>query len=263
MNRKCYLAFILCTLLVVEIGSASVCIEGSYDDKVLVSDSSEPYEIYLGVLNPNSGMPIGLEPLPVAGDGYIIEQVNAPQGIYPYPKMYHIESAGVPNTGVQFGFPANYYEMYVVYDRNFDLIGIHSVVLDPSVYVTIEGVYELGPGDSVELIGWQFNVPGYVEWVAGVDYSSKLNGGWSIDGRPVPQLLTYEYLTRNLSLAEGAYDLSAAAYWDYDGTGELVLEQFAKTTITIVPEPIGVSLSGLGGLAVRARIKQYSKLTVV
>ena len=215
------------------------------DDRKIMSDSYINYDIYFAHIN-RQGIDISssIVPLDGAGDGATVTSIGSSK----YSTFMHLKTGSIPEPGQHFQIPG-FSGLYVLYDSDFEIIGTYSGNLDPYVIAYIGETYELGPGQEVELNGYQFNNPGYTQWVAGADYSIECDSGWNIDGDFLPKNLTYEYLTVDLGLTEGTYELELYVTWDYWVGDDLIsFDSYDTTTITIVPEPVTILSLGLGGI---------------
>ncbi len=245
MNINYRLVSILLLVLFQNISLASIWSDYIWinDDKTIISDTYADYDIYLGYVS-NYDIDRLVIPLENIGEDATISSIESSQ----YSSMLHIYSGSMPKRGEHFQLTAPSAELYVLYDSEFQIIGTYSSMLDASVIAYAGETYEIGPGQEVELIGYQFNNPGYTHWVSGADYSRKCDSGWNINGKPVPQNVTYEYLTDTLGLTNGTYELELYVEWYYGGEDQLVFWDTDTTTITIVPEPVSIISLGLGGV---------------
>ena len=248
-NNYHWLSLLISIIFFHNISVASIWIN---ENRIIESDSTYSYEIYIGCVS-RLNLPQTVTALPNAGTGAIIESIDSSQ----YSSLIHIQSGNDIQIGEQFDlYPASS-TLYVMYDSNFQIIGTFSQAIDPYVIANAIDTYTVCPRQEVELYGYQFNNPGYTLWVDGVDYSERCYDGWSINGISVPNTLTYDYLTTELGLTEGTYELRLDVTWDYGEVGDdyFIFDDYATTTITIVPEPITILTFGLGAAIALVRKK--------
>ena len=211
------------------------------------SDSSEPYDVYLGYAYKDTSLDIPAIATELAGNNAKINQVKSE----PYSAMIHLFSGTSPEAGLHFNIE-QHYSFVALYDSNMQIIGSLVDTLTPFTMAYIPDKYTIGPNEIIELKAYQYNIfrPSDIEskWIEGVDcLQDDYNGYWSINGTNVPRNCSYEYLVNNLGLGIGTHELQLNVFWDFDGEG-FILDDKAYTTITIVPEPVSFSLFTLAGL---------------
>ena len=245
MNINYRLVSIFLLVLFQNLSSASIW-QGDVwiTDNKTIESNIPVYDIYLGYISRYDIEPHVI-PLDRAGEGATVYSIESSK----YSSFQKLQYGYMAAPGEHFQLPYTLPGLYAIYDSDFQIIGTYSDMLDTFVIAYAGESYEIGPGQEVELNGYQFNNPGYTLWVEGADYSKKCYDGWNINGNYIPQKLTYEYLTTDLGLTEGTYELELYVTWDsWSGDDVVSFEDYDTTTITIVPEPITLSLLAVGGV---------------
>ena len=236
------------------ISSATLWFDGS---DTLVSDTVEPIDVYIGIVNdrhgdkPDTYLYPGRDLFAMLPEGAEVTIVDHPM----YTDMVHLVSPYPEEMGVILldGLSGS---VMGLYDADLNLIGSHSHMLTPPVMVYANESYQIGPGESVEFFGYQFNNPSDARsWYPGEDLAERCFDGWSINGTEIPYQVSYEYLTEDLGLSNGEYQLKIekTIYWDENDT--YGYNDYDYTTIIIVPEPISISMLVMGGIILRKRMK--------
>ena len=218
------------------------------DDNInIVSDNSASYDMYLGYFSFNHDS-ISVGGLPNAGIGSTVTSVD----LLHYDSGFHLQTGIAPSPGNQWSIPMALESLAgcVLYDSDLQVIGTYLSVLDSYVYTKTDGPYTIGQGQSISLDSIGNFIPSGFGWLPYFDplSSNNVGGGmWSIEGQGVPQNVSYEYLTTQLGLAEGTYDLLVEKSYVEEGMDYLEFWGYDTTTITIVPEPATI-LIFLGSL---------------
>ncbi len=248
-------------VLLQQISSAAVWVEGG----IIKSNSSGPLDLYIGYTPECRGDKSGswlypldslIESLP---DDAEITQVKSSM----YSCFYHLTSPtgdGVLKLPGE-GF-STLYELCP--DSSYGLIGTYGAFLDTYKVVHAPLEYQLGPGQGVEFIGYEFIHPlrsglwqvGDDFWFESEDFAERCYDGWSIDGISVPYNVTFEYLTEIIGLDYGEHELKLYREWNVQvGDEYWPYEDYDITAITIVPEPVTFSLLTFGIVTVIHRQK--------
>ena len=106
------------------------------------SDSSEPYDVYLGYACKETLAGIPAIATELAGNDAEIIQVNSE----PYSAMIHLSSGTFPEAGLHFNIEQNY-SLVALYDSNMQIIGSIVDTLTPFTMAYVPDKYTIGPNE--------------------------------------------------------------------------------------------------------------------